>query len=105
VGDCVSVDLAPLVEAHVPFKPEFGWPRSNACWPSGSKIDQIKATGIHTVATDPFYWKLSFVSSGVIDRVAAGDSVNRLASTNFRICGRLTASPTSCLNRLLTFIG
>jgi hypothetical protein len=62
VGGCVSVDLAPLVEAHVPFKPEFGWPRSNACWPSGSKIDQIKDTGIHTVATDPFYWKLSFVS-------------------------------------------
>ena len=63
VGGCVSVDLAPLVEAHVPFKPEFGWPRSNACWPSRSKIDQIKDTGIHTVATDPFYWKLSFVSS------------------------------------------
>ena len=31
-GDCVSVDLAPLVEAHLPFKPEFGWPRSNARW-------------------------------------------------------------------------
>jgi hypothetical protein len=34
-----------------------------------------------------------------IERVAAGDSDNLLASTNFRICGRLTASPTSCLNR------
>jgi hypothetical protein len=33
------------------------------------------------------------MSRCVIDRVAAGDSVNRLASTNFRICGRLTASP------------
>jgi hypothetical protein len=52
-GDCVSVDLAPLVEAHLPFRPEFGWPRSNARWPSGSKIHQIKATGIHDVATDP----------------------------------------------------
>jgi hypothetical protein len=61
-GDCVSVDLAPLVEAHLPFQPEFGWPRSNARWPSRSKIAQIKDTGIHTVATDPFYWKLSFVS-------------------------------------------
>jgi hypothetical protein len=49
-------------QGHLPFRPEFGWPRSNARWPSGSKIDQIKATGIHEVATDPFYWKLSFVS-------------------------------------------
>ena len=62
VGDCINVDLAPLIEGHLPFRPEFGWPRSNARWPSGSKIDQIKATGIHEVATDPFYWKLSFVS-------------------------------------------
>ena len=61
-GGCISVDLAPLIEAHLPFRPEFGWPRSNAHWPSGSKIDKIKATGIHEVATDPFYWKLSFVS-------------------------------------------
>jgi hypothetical protein len=61
-GDCINVDLAPLIEGHLPFRPEFGWPRSNARWPSGSKIDQIKATGIHEVATDPFYWKLSFVS-------------------------------------------
>ena len=61
-GDCINVDLAPLIEGHLPFRPEFGWPRSNARWPSGSKIDQIKATGIHEVATDPFYWKSSFVS-------------------------------------------
>ena len=27
---CISVDLAPLVEAHLPFKPEFGWPISIA---------------------------------------------------------------------------
>lgn len=61
-GDCVSVDLAPLIEGHLPFKPEFGWPRAKARWPLGRKIDQIKAIGIHEVATDPFYWKLSFVS-------------------------------------------
>jgi hypothetical protein len=61
-GDCVSVDLAPLIEAHLLFQPEFGWPRPNARWPSRSKIAQIKDTGIHTVATDPFYRKLSFVS-------------------------------------------
>jgi hypothetical protein len=47
------IDLAPLVEAHLPFQPEFGWPRPNARWPSRSKIAQIKDTGIHTVATDP----------------------------------------------------
>ena len=28
-GGCISVDLAPLVEAHLPFRPEYGWPRSN----------------------------------------------------------------------------
>jgi hypothetical protein len=61
-GYRVSVDLAPLVEAHLPFIQGFGWPRSSARWPSRSKIDQIKATGIHTVATDKLYWKLSFVS-------------------------------------------
>ena len=61
-GYCVSVDLAPLVEAHLPFIQEIGWPRSSARWPSRSKIDQIKATGIHTVATDKLYWKFSFVS-------------------------------------------
>ena len=61
-GDSISVDLAPLVEARLPFKPEFGWPRPNASWPSESKIDEIKDIGIHTVATDPLYWKLSFVS-------------------------------------------
>ena len=61
-GYCVSVDLAPLVKAHLPFTQEFGWPRSSACWPSRSKIDQIKATGIHMVATDKLYWKFSFVS-------------------------------------------
>jgi hypothetical protein len=59
---CVSVDLAPLVETHLPFIQKFGWPRSSARWPSRSKIDQIKATGIHTVATDKLYWKFSFVS-------------------------------------------
>ena len=58
----VSVDLAPLIEAHLLFQPEFGWPRPNALWPSKSKIAQIKATGIHTVAKDKLYWKLSFVS-------------------------------------------
>jgi hypothetical protein len=46
---------------HTPKKECF-WPRSSAHWPSGIKIDKIKATGIHDVATDPFYWKLSFVS-------------------------------------------
>ncbi|CAC5397076.1 unnamed protein product [Mytilus coruscus] len=61
VGDTISVDLAPLIKSHAPFKPEFGWPRSGARWPSWAKIEEIKAEGIHEVAKDPFYWSLSFV--------------------------------------------
>ena len=61
-GYYVSVDLAPLIEAHLPFTQEFGWPRSSARWPSRRKIDQIKDYGIHTVATNKLYWKFSFVS-------------------------------------------
>ncbi|CAG2205567.1 unnamed protein product [Mytilus edulis] len=60
-GGTISVDLAPIIKLHIPFKPEFGWPRSRARWPSWAKIEEIKADGIHEVAKDPFYWSLSFV--------------------------------------------
>ncbi|XP_063447830.1 protein mab-21-like 3 [Mytilus trossulus] len=61
VGDQISVDLTPLIKSHASFKPEFGWPRPGARWPSRTKIDEILAEGIHLVAKDPFYWSLSFV--------------------------------------------
>ncbi|XP_063449019.1 protein mab-21-like 3 [Mytilus trossulus] len=61
-GETISVDLAPLIEGHVPFKTEFGWPRPGARWPSSTKIQEIKTEGIHEVAKDPFYWSLSFVT-------------------------------------------
>ncbi|VDI50356.1 Hypothetical predicted protein [Mytilus galloprovincialis] len=60
-GGTISVDLAPIIKLHIPFKPEFGWPRSGARWPSCTKIQEIKTEGIHEVAKDPFYWSLSFV--------------------------------------------
>ncbi|XP_052072249.1 protein mab-21-like 3 [Mytilus californianus] len=60
-GETISVDLAPLIEGHLSFKPEFGWPRSGSRWPSRTKIEEIKTEGIHEVAKDPFYWSLSFV--------------------------------------------
>ncbi|XP_071177921.1 cyclic GMP-AMP synthase-like receptor 1 [Mytilus edulis] len=62
VGDTISVDLTPLIEAHLSFKPEFGWPRSGAKWPSFTKHEEIKAEGIHQVAKDPLYWSFSFVT-------------------------------------------
>ncbi|XP_076106668.1 protein mab-21-like 3 [Mytilus galloprovincialis] len=60
-GQTISVDLAPLIEGHLPFKPEFGWPRPGARWPSYTTIQEIKTEGIHEVAKDPIYWSLSFV--------------------------------------------
>ncbi|XP_063447833.1 protein mab-21-like 3 [Mytilus trossulus] len=58
----ISVDLAPLIEAHLPFKPEFNWPRPQARWPSSTQIKDIQDEGIHLVAKDPEYWTLSFVT-------------------------------------------
>ncbi|CAG2257889.1 unnamed protein product [Mytilus edulis] len=62
VGDTISVDLTPLIEAHLSFKPEFAWPRSGARWPSFTKHEEIKAEGIHQVAKYPLYWSLLFVT-------------------------------------------
>lgn len=57
----ISVDLAPLIEGHIPFSIAFGWPRPGARWPTCTKIQEIKTEGIHLVAKDPEYWSLSFV--------------------------------------------
>ncbi|CAG2185166.1 unnamed protein product [Mytilus edulis] len=37
-GGTISVDLAPIIKLHIPFKPEFGWPRPGARWPSGQRL-------------------------------------------------------------------
>ncbi|CAG2201157.1 unnamed protein product [Mytilus edulis] len=41
-GD-ISVDLAPLIESHVPFNQEIGWPRAGARWHPRTKIVEIKS--------------------------------------------------------------
>ncbi|CAG2185164.1 unnamed protein product [Mytilus edulis] len=58
----ISIDLSPLIEAHLQFKPEFGWPRILAKWPSLIKTNEIERERIHQVAKDPFYWSMSFVT-------------------------------------------
>ncbi|XP_071177924.1 cyclic GMP-AMP synthase-like receptor 1 [Mytilus edulis] len=58
----ISVDLAPLIEAHLPFRPEFNWHRPGVGWPSSTQIKDLKDEGIHLVAKDPEYWSLSFVT-------------------------------------------
>lgn len=62
-GTPISVDLAPLIKAQLPFEPKFGrLKKPGLTWPSDKKIKEINKEGIHLVAKDPLYWSLSYVT-------------------------------------------
>ncbi|OWF38395.1 Protein mab-21-like 3 [Mizuhopecten yessoensis] len=58
----ISIDLCPMIESQLEFKPEFHWPRSNSTWPSQQKRSAIRKVGVNEIAKEPFYWTLSFAA-------------------------------------------
>lgn len=57
----VSIDLAVIIRAQMPFLPKaMGWPVPGAQWPSRDKIQAIMEKGINLVAKKEFFWQLSF---------------------------------------------
>ena len=56
----ISIDLAVVIRARLPFLPKMGWPVTGKAWPPQAKIDTIQKMGINEVAKKPFYWQLSF---------------------------------------------
>ncbi|XP_060068409.1 protein mab-21-like 3 [Ylistrum balloti] len=61
-GYPISIDLCPMIESQLEFKPEFHWPRPNSQWPSQEKRMIIKKIGANEIAKEPFYWTLSFAA-------------------------------------------
>lgn len=57
----ISIDLCPMVECNLEFRPEFNWPRHSQ-WPSQQKKSDIKNIGVNAIAKEPFYWMLSFAA-------------------------------------------
>ncbi|XP_033733572.1 protein mab-21-like 3 [Pecten maximus] len=58
----ISIDLCPMIEGQLEFKPEFNWPRPNSQWPSRQKKSTIAKIGVNEIAKAPFYWTLSFAA-------------------------------------------
>lgn len=58
----ISIDLCPMIESKVEFKPEFHWPRLKSQWPVSDKVTSIKEVGVNEIAKDPFYWTSSFAA-------------------------------------------
>lgn len=56
----VSIDLAVVIRARLPFLAEMRWPVTGKLWPPKDKIQSILKKGINVVAKKPFYWQLSF---------------------------------------------